>query len=127
MLRIHRLFALAMLCCSQFASAADIYPVTVGADHRHLADQTGAPFLVQGDAAWSLISGLTNEEAEKYLEDRRSKGFNSVIVNLIEHQFRGPTAAIENRRLGIACVKGGIVARKGAALVIRTCSEVAVI
>jgi hypothetical protein len=90
MLRIHRLFALAMLCCSQFASAADIYPVTVGADHRHLADQTGAPFLVQGDAAWSLISGLTNEEAEKYLEDRRSKGFNSVIVNLIEHQFRGP-------------------------------------
>ena len=53
-------------------------------------DQTGAPFLVQGDAAWSLISGLTNEEAEKYLEDRRSKGFNSVIVNLIEHQFRGP-------------------------------------
>jgi hypothetical protein len=53
-------------------------------------DQTGGPFLVQGDAAWSLISGLTSEEAEKYLEDRRSKGFNSVIVNLIEHQFRGP-------------------------------------
>ena len=45
---------------------------------------------MQGDAAWSLISGLTSEEAEKYLEDRRSKGFNSVIVNLIEHQFRGP-------------------------------------
>ncbi len=88
--RILRLFAFALLGCSQFASAADIYPVTVGADHRHLADQTGAPFLVQGDAAWSLISGLTNEEAEKYLEDRRSKGFNSVIVNLIEHQFRGP-------------------------------------
>ena len=37
------------------------------------------------------ISGLTSEEADKYLEDRRSKGFNSVIgVNLIEHQFRGP-------------------------------------
>ncbi len=36
------------------------------------------------------ISGLTSEEAEKYLEDRRSKGFNWVIVNLIEHQFRGP-------------------------------------
>src|ERR1700733_823708 len=90
MLRIPCLFALALLCCSQFAGAADIYPVTVGADHRHLADQTGAPFLVQGDAAWSLISGLRNEEAEKYLEDRSSKGFNSVIVNLIEHQFRGP-------------------------------------
>ncbi len=88
--RILRLFALALLCCSQFALAAELYPVAVGPDHRHLVDQTGAPFLVQGDAAWSLISGLTSEEAEKYLEDRRSKGFNSVIVNLIEHQFRGP-------------------------------------
>jgi hypothetical protein len=46
--------------------------------------------LVQGDAAWSLISGLTKEEAEKYLEARRRQGFNSVIVNLIEHKFRGP-------------------------------------
>jgi hypothetical protein len=88
--RILRLFALVLLSCSQFAGAAELYPVTVGPDHRHLVDQTGAPFLVQGDAAWSLISGLTSEEAEKYLEDRRSKGFNSVIVNLIEHQFRGP-------------------------------------
>jgi hypothetical protein len=88
--RILRFFAFALLCCCQFAGAAEIYPVAVGPDHRHLVDQTGGPFLVQGDAAWSLISGLTSEEAEKYLEDRRSKGFNSVIVNLIEHQFRGP-------------------------------------
>jgi hypothetical protein len=88
--RIFVLFVVALLPFSQFAGAANVYPLTVGADHRHLVDQTGAPFLVQGDAAWSLISGLTSEEAEKYLEDRRSKGFNSVIVNLIEHQFRGP-------------------------------------
>ena len=88
--RIFALFVFALLPFSQYARAANVYPVTVGADHRHLVDQTGAPFLVQGDAAWSLISGLTSEEAEKYLEDRRSKGFNSVIVNLIEHQFRGP-------------------------------------
>jgi hypothetical protein len=62
----------------------------VGPDHLHLVDQNGAPFLIQGDAPWSLISGLTNEEAELYLENRRLKGFNSVIVNLIEHKFRGP-------------------------------------
>ena len=46
--------------------------------------------MIQGDAAWSLISGLTKEEAEQYLENRRRKGFNSIIVNLIEHKFRGP-------------------------------------
>jgi hypothetical protein len=88
--KIFALFALALLPFAQVAGAGDIHPLAVGADHRHLVDQTGAPFLIQGDAAWSLISGLTSEEAERYLEDRRSKGFNSVIVNLIEHQFRGP-------------------------------------
>jgi hypothetical protein len=70
--------------------AGETYPVKVGPDHRHLVTQEGTPFLVQGEAAWSLISGLTKEEAETYLEDRRKKGFNTIIVNLIEHKFRGP-------------------------------------
>ncbi len=72
------------------AFAAGPYPLRVSPDHRHLVDQNGTPFLIQGDAPWSLISGLTNEEAELYLENRRQKGFNSIIVNLIEHKFRGP-------------------------------------
>jgi hypothetical protein len=53
-------------------------------------EQNGTPFLVQGDAPWSIISGLTREEEEQYLENRRQKGFNSIIVNLIEHKFHGP-------------------------------------
>jgi uncharacterized protein DUF4038/collagenase-like protein with putative collagen-binding domain len=81
---------LTLLLSAPFLLAGETYPVKVGPDHRHLVTQTGAPFLVQGEAAWSLISGLTKEEAEAYLEDRRKKGFNSIIVNLIEHQFRGP-------------------------------------
>jgi hypothetical protein len=55
-----------------------------------VVDQQGAPFLIQGDAPWSIISGLTREEEEQYLENRRQKGFNSIIVNLIEHKFHGP-------------------------------------
>ncbi|HXJ40339.1 MAG TPA: glycoside hydrolase family 140 protein [Bryobacteraceae bacterium] len=62
----------------------------MGADHRHVLDQSGVPFLIHGDTPWSLISGLTREEAEQYLENRRQKGFNSIIVNLIEHKFHGP-------------------------------------
>jgi hypothetical protein len=81
---------LSLLVCATLALAGERYPLRVAPDHRHLVDQTGAPFLVQGDAAWSLVSGLTKEEAEKYLEERRRQGFNSVIVNLIEHKFRGP-------------------------------------
>jgi hypothetical protein len=81
---------LTLLSCATVVFAAETYPVKVGPDHRHLVTQGGAPFLVQGEAAWSLISGLTKEEAETYLEDRHKKGFNTIIVNLIEHKFRGP-------------------------------------
>lgn len=88
--RFLRLVLLGVLACAPLALASDPYPLAVSPDHRHLVDQSGTPFLVQGDAAWSLVSGLTKEEAELYLEDRRRKGFNSVIVNLIEHKFRGP-------------------------------------
>ena len=85
-----RFILLTVLVCASAAFAAEHYPLHVSPDHRHLVDQSGAPFLVQGDAAWSLISGLTREEAEVYLEGRRRQGFNSIIVNLIEHKFRGP-------------------------------------
>jgi len=89
---MNKLFSilLAVLSCTTLSVAADRYPVRLSPDHRHLFDQSGEPFLVQGDAPWSLIVGLTNEEAEEYLETRREQGFNSIIVNLIEHKFRGP-------------------------------------
>jgi hypothetical protein len=72
------------------AAGAGPFPVRVAADHRHLVDQSGASFLIHGDTPWSLIVGLTRQEAEQYLENRRRKGFNSIIVNLIEHKYRGP-------------------------------------
>lgn len=79
--------ALAVACAGL---GAGTYPLRVGSDHRHLVDQSGTPFLVHGDTAWSLISGTTSEEAERYLDNRQRKGFNAIIVNLIEHQFHGP-------------------------------------
>lgn len=63
------------------------FPLRISDDHRHLLDANGAPFLVQGDAAWSIIANLTYEDAIRYLDDRRAKGFNAVLVNLIEHLF----------------------------------------
>ena len=88
--RVFFLISLACLALASLAFGAARYPLRVGPDHRHLVEQSGAPFLVQGDAAWSLISGLTKEEAEVYLEGRRREGYNAIIVNLIEHHFRGP-------------------------------------
>ena len=61
--------------------------LTPSANKRYLVDQNDRPFLMQGDAAWSLIVGLSDAEEERYLKDRRQKGFNTVLVELIEHKF----------------------------------------
>jgi hypothetical protein len=45
---------------------------------------------VHGDTAWSLISALDEAQVEQYLSDRAARGFNAIIVNLIEHKFNGP-------------------------------------
>jgi hypothetical protein len=70
--------------------AAPAYPLRVGPTRRYLVDADGIPFLIHGDTPWSLFAALTREEAEQYLANRAAKGFNSLIVNLIEHKFNGP-------------------------------------
>jgi hypothetical protein len=67
--------------------AAGAPPLSVSSNHRYLVDGSGRPFLLQGDAAWSLVANLSEEDAAAYLRDRKSKGFNAVLVNLIEHKF----------------------------------------
>ncbi len=63
------------------------YPLAVGPTGRYLVDQLGEPVLVHGDTAWSIIVSTDLAGAERYLEDRRRKGFNAIIVNLIERLF----------------------------------------
>ncbi|HVO01082.1 MAG TPA: DUF4038 domain-containing protein [Candidatus Cybelea sp.] len=63
------------------------YPLSISADRRRLLDADGKPFLVQGDTCWSLMANLTPEEQLRYLDDRQAKGFNTLLVNLIEHLF----------------------------------------
>lgn len=89
-MRVQALTVCAGLAAASLALATGPYPIRITPGHRYVVDQNGQPFPIQGDAPWSLISGLTKDEAEMYLEDRRRKGFNSIIVNLIEHKFHGP-------------------------------------
>lgn len=71
-------------------AAGPVYPLKVSENKRYLVDRNNQPVLIHGDTAWSLITGVTKAEAEQYLENRRQKGFNAIIVNLIEHKFKGP-------------------------------------
>jgi len=70
------------------AAASDPpFPVRVSTNGRYLEDASGKPFLLHGDTAWSLMVQLTREETEEYLENRRQKGFNAILVNLIEYFY----------------------------------------
>jgi hypothetical protein len=69
------------------ATAGPTFPLAVEPGSRHLVDAAGRPFLIHGDAAWSLIADLTREEVDLYLDDRRARGFNTILVNLLEHRF----------------------------------------
>ena len=62
-------------------------PLKTAENGHFLVDQNGEPFLVVGDAAWSLIVQPAEDDIDRYLADRQKRGFNSVIVELIEHRF----------------------------------------
>jgi len=55
----------------------------VEAGKRYLIDAANKPFLMNGESAWGLIVQLTREEVDQYLDDRRQKGINTILVMLI--------------------------------------------
>ena len=68
-------------------ASSSIFPLHVESGKRYLVDANGAPFLIHGDTPWSLIVQLSRADVDLYLENRRQKGFNTILVNLIEHYF----------------------------------------
>ncbi len=71
---------------TQPAFTSGMLPLSVSAGGRYL--QAGAtPVFLNADAPWSLISQLSYAQANTYLTDRASRGFNGVLTNLIEHHF----------------------------------------
>ncbi len=77
-------------------SPAGRFPLTHSAGERFLREASGKPFFFHGDTAWSLIAQLNVADTEKYLEDRREKGFTVVLVNLLEHEFADGAPANES-------------------------------
>jgi len=60
----------------------------VSENHRYLVHADGTPFFYLGDTAWQLFSRLNREEARRYLENRRAKGF-TVIQAVILAELDG--------------------------------------
>jgi len=68
-------------------TGGNTFPLRASANGRFLVDAQGKPFFMQGDAGWSLLARLPREQIVEYLDDRAQRGFNTIIVNLIEHEF----------------------------------------
>ena len=63
------------------------FPLRIADAGTYLEDAAGKPFLITGDSAWSLIADLPADEARLYIADRKARGFNTILVSLIEHEF----------------------------------------
>lgn len=63
------------------------FPLRIESGRNYPVDRNGRPFFMHGDSSWSLIGDLTDEEALLYLEDRKARGFNTILANLLEHRF----------------------------------------
>ena len=71
------------------------FPLHVEAGKRYLIDAAGKPFLMNGESAWGLMTKLTREQVVQYLDDRRAKGINTILVMLVSHhQHIGPSTNI---------------------------------
>ena len=57
--------------------------LVVSDNHRFLQFQDGTPFFYLGDTGWEFFHRLTYKEAEKYLENRRQKGFTVIQAVLL--------------------------------------------
>lgn len=76
-----------LMVCLAFSCAhgmAATYPIKLTKNNGHiLVDKNDVPFLLQGDCAWGLMVAPTQPEVDQYLENRRQKGFNTVVVMLV--------------------------------------------
>lgn len=76
----------------------------VSADGHFLTTEKGEPFFWLGDTGWLLMQKLNHQDVERYLDDRKAKGFN-VIQMMVLHDVKE-----ENYYKDKALTGGNIVA-----------------
>jgi hypothetical protein len=81
------------------AARGPSFPASVSADGRRILDHSGQPWLMVGDAGWSMVGRLPLPDVERYLDRRAAQGFNTVLVSAIEGYFSTdpPADAAGNR------------------------------
>lgn len=73
-------------------------PLKVSENGRYIVKENGDPFFWLGDTGWLLFGKLSREEADKYLQNRKDKGFNVIQVMMLHsvaaENFYGDSALV---------------------------------
>ena len=74
-----------IITCSGVISknAIELKKLEISTNHRYFMTSDGQPFFWLGDTGWLLFSKLNREEADRYLEDRKQKGFDVIQVMVL--------------------------------------------
>lgn len=68
---------------------APALPLKIGPTGRYLVDQNDVPFLIAGESPQAMMVNASEPDAELFLRNRRSHGFNTAWVNLICAKYTG--------------------------------------
>ena len=82
----------------------------VSANGRFFITENNEPFFWLGDTGWLLFNKTTREEAERYLEDRKQKGFNVIqvmVINSVATANVYGDSALINRNVAMPHITGG--------------------
>ncbi|MBN2271514.1 MAG: DUF4038 domain-containing protein, partial [Sedimentisphaerales bacterium] len=91
--------ALGVVCCltafvfATEVSATRMKPLRVSDDGHLLVEEGGDPFFVMADTAWPLFSDLSRGDVMFYLDDRKAKGFNTILSTLLYSDPNNSTEA----------------------------------
>jgi Protein of unknown function (DUF4038)/Putative collagen-binding domain of a collagenase len=73
-------------------SHAQMQPLKISANKRFIITADGKPFFWLGDTGWLLFIKCNREDAIKYLDDRKQKGFNVIQVMVVHDINLGTNA-----------------------------------
>jgi len=86
MKRLCKVIVLALCCLAAIAAktpASRMSPLQVSENGRFLVEDAGKPFFILADTAWTLFSGISRQDVQFYLDDRKAKGFNTILCGLL--------------------------------------------
>jgi uncharacterized protein DUF4038/collagenase-like protein with putative collagen-binding domain len=63
--------------------AAPDFPLRPSVNRHYLEDQRQRPFFISGDSPWDIFQNVDLVDARSYLDDRKRRGFNTLLVTFV--------------------------------------------